>query len=88
MLTVQESRDRQALWVAPQSLADIEDEVVRTVQSTIMTDRGVDVRRDLQVQHLLLPVFPPIPQESAIKTDRLIEFAGAKRDEVVVPSRL
>ena len=53
---MQESRDRQALWVAPQSLADIEDEVVRTVQSTIMTDRGVDVKQDLQVQHLHLPL--------------------------------
>ena len=45
----QESKERQALWVVPQSMADIEDEVVRTVQSSIMTDRGVDVRRDLQV---------------------------------------
>lgn len=30
-------------------MADIEDEVVRTVQSSIMTDRGIDVKRDLQV---------------------------------------
>ena len=35
--------------MVPQSMADIEDEVVRTVQSRIMADRGVDVRRDLQV---------------------------------------
>ena len=35
--------------MAPKSLAEIEDEVVRTVQSSIMTDRGVDVRTDLQV---------------------------------------
>ena len=35
--------------MAPDSLADIEDEVVRTVQSSIMSDRGVDVKRDLQV---------------------------------------
>ena len=46
---LQESKERQALWVVPHSMADIEDEVVRTVQSRIMTDRGVDVRRDLQV---------------------------------------
>ena len=35
--------------MAPDSLADIEDEVVRTVQSSIMSDRGVDVKTDLQV---------------------------------------
>ena len=45
----QESKGKQALWVAPDSLADIEDEVVRTVQSSIMSDRGVNVKRDLQV---------------------------------------
>lgn len=46
---MQESKERQALWVVPHSLADIEDEVVRTVQSSVMTDRGVDIKRDLQV---------------------------------------
>jgi len=46
---VQESKGKQALWVAPRSMADIEDEVVRTVQSSIMTDRGINVKRDLQV---------------------------------------
>ena len=50
----QESKERQALWVVPHSLADIEDEVVRTVQSSIMTDRGVDVKRDLQVHALCI----------------------------------
>ena len=35
--------------MVPRSMADIEDEVVRTVQGTIMTDRGIDVKRDLQV---------------------------------------
>ena len=49
LLNVQESKGKQALWVAPRSMADIEDEVVRTVQGTIMTDRGINVKRDLQV---------------------------------------
>ena len=39
----------------PHSLADIEDEVVRTVQSKIMTDRGVVVKQDLQVLAFYYP---------------------------------
>ena len=56
----QESKERQALWVIPQSMADVEDEVVRTVQSSVMTDRGVDVKRDLQV----LSLRDPLPSET------------------------
>ena len=51
---MQESKGKQALWVAPRSMADIEDEVVRTVQSSIMTDRGINVKRDLQVYQCVI----------------------------------
>ena len=62
---IQESKERQALWVVPHSLADIEDEVVRTVQSSVMTERGVDVKRDLQVHAscILMPL-QRLPQSS------------------------
>ena len=63
-VSLQESQGRQALWVAPDSLADIEDEVVRTVQSSIMSDRGVDVKTDLQVSPDMHAATTDVPARS------------------------
>ncbi len=49
----QEARESEALWVAPRSMADIEDEVVNTVSSSLLSDRGINAKTDLQARHLL-----------------------------------
>ncbi|BDA44925.1 probable recBCD enzyme subunit RecD at C-terminar half [Coccomyxa sp. Obi] len=45
----QEAQESEALWVVPRSMADIEDEVVNTVSSSLLSSRGIDAKTDLQV---------------------------------------
>ncbi len=56
---LQEARESEALWVPPRSMADIEDEVVNTVSSSLLSDRGIDAKTDLQAcSPLSIPNMP------------------------------
>ncbi len=48
---MQEARRSEALWVVPRSAAEIEDEVVATISSSLLSDRGIDPRVDMQARH-------------------------------------
>jgi hypothetical protein len=46
----QAARESEALWVVPRSTADIEDEVVATISSSLLSDRGIDTKTDMQAR--------------------------------------
>jgi hypothetical protein len=49
-LRAQAAMASDALWVAPGSPGQLEDAVVRTVTSTLLSSRGIDPATDLQAR--------------------------------------